>query len=60
MLILRPRGLKGRCQRETREQGALTPPGGRDRSRLVVLVGTNPMASNGSLWTVPDFPNRVR
>ncbi|MFW5470509.1 molybdopterin-dependent oxidoreductase [Knoellia sp. CPCC 206435] len=31
-----------------------------DRSRLVVLVGTNPMASNGSLWTVPDFPNRVR
>ncbi|KGN42322.1 dehydrogenase [Knoellia aerolata DSM 18566] len=31
-----------------------------DRSRLVVLVGTNPMASNGSLWTVPDFPARLR
>jgi anaerobic selenocysteine-containing dehydrogenase len=31
-----------------------------DRARLVVLVGTNPMASNGSLWTVPDFPGRVR
>lgn len=31
-----------------------------DRARLVVLVGTNPMASNGSLWTVPDFPGRLR
>jgi len=31
-----------------------------DRTRLLVLVGTNPMASNGSLWTVPDFPARLR
>ncbi|MFC7490803.1 MULTISPECIES: molybdopterin-dependent oxidoreductase [unclassified Knoellia] len=31
-----------------------------DRTRLLVLVGTNPMASNGSLWTVPDFPGRLR
>lgn len=31
-----------------------------DRARLIVLVGTNPMASNGSLWTVPDFPTRLR
>ncbi|KRE42998.1 molybdopterin-dependent oxidoreductase [Knoellia sp. Soil729] len=31
-----------------------------DRARLIVLVGTNPMASNGSLWTVPDFPGRLR
>lgn len=31
-----------------------------DRTRLLVLVGTNPMASNGSLWTVPDFPARAR
>ena len=31
-----------------------------DRSDLVVLFGHNPMASNGSIWTVPDFPNRCR
>ena len=31
-----------------------------DRTDLLVLVGHNPMASNGSLWTVPDFPARRR
>lgn len=31
-----------------------------DRSDLIVLFGHNPMASNGSIWTVPDFPNRRR
>ncbi len=31
-----------------------------DRTRLLVLIGTNPMASNGSLMTVPDFPGRLR
>lgn len=31
-----------------------------DRSQLIVIVGGNPMASNGSLWTVPDFRNRVK
>ncbi len=31
-----------------------------DRTELLVLVGHNPMASNGSLWTVPDFPQRRR
>jgi anaerobic selenocysteine-containing dehydrogenase len=31
-----------------------------DRTVLLVLVGHNPMASNGSLWTVPDFPQRRR
>ncbi len=31
-----------------------------DRTDLLVLVGTNPMASNGSLMTVPDFPGRLR
>ena len=30
-----------------------------DRTDLLVLVGHNPMASNGSLWTVPDFPGDV-
>ena len=24
------------------------------------MLGANPMASNGSLMTVPDFPHRVR
>ena len=31
-----------------------------DRSQLIVIVGGNPMASNGSLWTVPDFRGRVK
>lgn len=31
-----------------------------DRTDLLVLVGHNPMASNGSMWTVPDFPGRRR
>ncbi|MEP2179950.1 MAG: molybdopterin-dependent oxidoreductase, partial [Marinomonas sp.] len=26
-----------------------------DRSQLIVILGGNPAASNGSLWTVPDF-----
>lgn len=31
-----------------------------DRTSWFLVVGANPMASNGSLMTVPDFPNRVR
>ncbi len=31
-----------------------------DRTQYLLVLGANPMASNGSLWTVPDFPNRVR
>jgi anaerobic selenocysteine-containing dehydrogenase len=31
-----------------------------DRTRYFVIFGGNPMASNGSLMTVPDFPGRVR
>ncbi len=31
-----------------------------DRTDLFLVVGANPMASNGSLMTVPDFPQRVR
>lgn len=31
-----------------------------DRTDLLVLIGHNPMASNGSIWTVPDFPQRRR
>ncbi len=31
-----------------------------DRADLLLVLGGNPMASNGSLWTVPDFPQRLR
>ena len=31
-----------------------------DRTSWFLVIGANPMASNGSLMTVPDFPNRVR
>jgi anaerobic selenocysteine-containing dehydrogenase len=31
-----------------------------DRTELLLVFGGNPMASNGSLWTVPDFPQRLR
>jgi anaerobic selenocysteine-containing dehydrogenase len=30
-----------------------------DRTRLVVLLGTDPVESNGSLATVPDWPGRL-
>jgi anaerobic selenocysteine-containing dehydrogenase len=31
-----------------------------DRTSYFLVLGGNPMASNGSLMTVPDFPNRLR
>ncbi|WP_232675730.1 molybdopterin-dependent oxidoreductase [Nocardioides sp. R-C-SC26] len=31
-----------------------------DRTTFFLVVGANPMASNGSLMTAPDFPQRVR
>jgi anaerobic selenocysteine-containing dehydrogenase len=31
-----------------------------DRSQMIVIVGGNPMASNGSIWTVPNFKKRVQ
>ena len=31
-----------------------------DRTDHFLVIGANPMASNGSLMTVPDFPQRVR
>ena len=31
-----------------------------DRSEYLVIVGGNPMASNGSIWTVPNFKKRVQ
>ena len=31
-----------------------------DRTDFFLVLGANPMASNGSLMTVPDFPQRMR
>lgn len=31
-----------------------------DRTAYFLVFGANPMASNGSLMTTPDFPNRIR
>lgn len=31
-----------------------------DRTSYFLVFGANPMASNGSLMTAPDFPNRLR
>ncbi|SEQ40667.1 Anaerobic selenocysteine-containing dehydrogenase [Solimonas aquatica] len=31
-----------------------------DRSDYILMLGANPMASNGSLWTVPDFRERLK
>jgi anaerobic selenocysteine-containing dehydrogenase len=31
-----------------------------DRAETIVIMGGNPMASNGSVWTVPDFRNRAK
>lgn len=31
-----------------------------DRAELILMIGANPMASNGSLWTVPDFRARLK
>ncbi len=31
-----------------------------DRTMFLVLVGANPLASNGSLWTVPDVKKRIK
>lgn len=31
-----------------------------DRTDLIVVVGGNPMVSNGSMWTVPNFRGRHR
>jgi len=31
-----------------------------DRAQLLVILGANPMVSNGSMWTVPDFRGRAK
>lgn len=39
---------------------ALWPIPDIDRTRHMVIVGGNPMASNGSTWTVPDIRGRIK
>ena len=31
-----------------------------DRTQYLLILGGNPMVSNGSMWTVPDIPGRLR
>lgn len=31
-----------------------------DRSRHLLVIGANPIASNGSMWSVPDFRGRAK
>jgi len=31
-----------------------------ERCDFLLILGANPYASNGSLWTIPDFPARLR
>src|SRR5688572_4163213 len=31
-----------------------------DRTDLIVMIGANPWESNGSLWTAPDLPGRLK
>ena len=31
-----------------------------ERTQLMVILGANPMASNGSMWTVPDFRGKAK
>ncbi|MEZ4358755.1 MAG: molybdopterin-dependent oxidoreductase [Kofleriaceae bacterium] len=31
-----------------------------ERTELLLILGANPMASNGSLWTVPDFRGKAK
>ena len=38
---------------------ALFPIPDIDRTRHMVIIGGNPIASNGSLWTVPDVRQRI-
>ncbi len=31
-----------------------------ERTQLLLIIGANPMVSNGSLWTIPDFRGKAR
>ena len=39
---------------------ALYPVADIDQTRFMLILGGNPLASNGSLWTVPDVRGRIK
>ena len=48
------------CQKWVYGHNALYPVPDIDRTMYMLCVGGNPLASNGSLWTVPDVKNRIK
>ncbi len=38
----------------------LVPVADIDRTQVMLMIGANPLASNGSLWTVPGVKERIR
>ncbi len=48
------------AQRWVYGHNALFPVADIDRSQYMLIVGGNPLASNGSLWTVPNVKKRIQ
>ena len=38
----------------------MTPVPDLDRTDFLLMLGANPIASNGSIWTVPDVRKRIK
>ena len=48
------------CQKWVYGHNALYPVPDIDRTQYMLCVGGNPLASNGSLWTVPNVKERIK
>lgn len=48
------------CQKWVYGHNALYPVPDIDRTQFMIIVGGNPLASNGSLWTVPNVKKRIQ
>jgi len=48
------------CQKWVYGHNALFPVPDIDRTQYMLCVGGNPLASNGSLWTVPNVKKRIQ
>jgi len=48
------------CQKWVYGHNALYPVPDIDRTMFMLCVGGNPLASNGSLWTVPNVKKRIQ
>ena len=72
-LLLRALGTKNRFSASSVDQlphhvasnymfghGLLIPIPDIDRTQFIMIIGGNPMVSNGSMMTVPNFPRRLR